>query len=348
MGIPAIIRFITWGLIVALWTCGAQAAIEAGKPEKHSPELKAIRDILAMPEDRINLAEARLRVEKYLDPFIDIKANLAEIERIYAAIKTVPRYKETVEGKLNGLIQYLYHPGKWNDNTPYHYDFDDPLGTAKPQNSRISNYLKTRRGNCVSMPILMLILGKKLGLDMSLSTAPLHLFVQLKDQGHVFNVEATAGGLKAKESYIKEFLISPEALQNGLYLQSLSKKETFVVMMEGVARKYSESDQNKDFDKAFELTSLMLEHYPNYPSAMIIRGNVWRNIMHRDLELTKKKGIKQMTPPMKKHFDELLKRNSQWYAKAESIGWREPPKDYDERYLRMVSEARKIYEQATH
>jgi regulator of sirC expression with transglutaminase-like and TPR domain len=337
-------RFFILGLIFILWACGAQAAIEGGVQEKRSPELKTVRDILALPEERINLAEARLHFEKYLDPSIDINANLTEIERILAAIKTVPRYSETVEGKLNALIQYIYHPGKWNNHKPYRYDFDDPLGTTKPKNGLISNYLKTRRGNCVSMPILLLILGEKLGLDMSLSTVPFHLFVQLKDQGNVFNVEATAGGLKAKESYIKEFLISSEALENGLYLQSLSKKETLAVMLSGLANKYSKSDLNKDFDKALELTSLMLESYPNYPTAMIIRGNVWRNIMHRDLEMVKKKRIKRMTLPMKKHFDELLRRNNLWYSKAESIGWREPPKDYDERYLKMVREARKNYE----
>ena len=78
-------------------------------------------------------------------------------------IQQVPFYHDTTEGKLNGLIQYLYHPGEWNDNKPFQYDLDDPLGTKKPNNKLISNYLKTRKGNCVSMPILVQSLGERLG-----------------------------------------------------------------------------------------------------------------------------------------------------------------------------------------
>jgi len=58
-------------------------------------------------------------------------------------------------------------------------------------------------------------------------------------------------------------MITPRAVRNGVYLQSLSKKQTLAVMLGELARHCSESTQNSDFEKAFELTSLMLEHYPN-------------------------------------------------------------------------------------
>jgi regulator of sirC expression with transglutaminase-like and TPR domain len=331
-------------LALSLWVCNALAAIDAGKSTKISPELNTVRDLFSLPDDKIDLAKARLTIEKYLDPSLDIDASLKEIDRIVAEIKKVPRYNDSAEGKLNGIVQYLYIAGEWNDNKPYRYDFDDPLGTAKPQNSRLSNYLKTRTGNCVSMPMLVLITGQKLGLDMSLSTAPLHLFVRLHNEGEFYNFEATSGGLKAGNSYVNEFSITSQAIKNGVYLQSLNKKQTLAVMLNELAQHYSQSTENSDFDKAFELTSLMLEHYPNAVTAMIIRGNTWRNIMYRDLKAVEQKGIKQMTLPMKKHFDELLARNLQWYEKAESLGWREPAKEYEERYLKMVNEARKSYE----
>lgn len=335
---------VIWSIIIAFGVYGASAAIDAGKPTKFSPELQPIRSLFALPEEKIDLAEARLMIEKFFDPSINIAATLSEIERIVAAIKKVPRYSESTEGKLNGIAQYLYLAGEWNGNRPYHYDFDDPLGTTKPENSRVSHYLKTREGNCVSMPLLVLILGEKLGLDMSLSTAPLHLFVRLNDKGHFYNFEATAGGLKADSSYVKSFAITEKALENDIYLQSLTKRETLSVMLSGLAKHYSErSQESSDFDKSFELTSLMLEHYPNNVTAMIIRGNTWRNILYRDVKAFKKKRA-AMTPFIKKHFDALLSRNLQWYEKAESLGWRQPSKDYDAQYLKMVNEARKYYE----
>ncbi len=337
----AVVRQIILGLLAALW---AGSVLAAGKPAKISPELKPLYDILALPEERIDLAEARLRIEKFFDPSIDIAMNLKEIERIIGEIKKVPRYTESTEGKLNGIVQYLYISGEWNNYKPYRYDFDDPLGIANPENSRISHYLKTRTGDCVSMPMLVLILGERLWLDMSLSVAPLHLFVRLKDEGRFYNFEATVGGLKADSSYVKELMITSQALENGIYLRSLGKKQAVTVMLTELARHYSEKGTlNSDFDKAFELTGLMLEHDQKNIAAMIIRGNTWRNILHRDIEAFKAKRIR-MTPPIKKHFDALLARNLKWYEKAEALGWREPPKDYDERYLKTINEVRKFYE----
>ena len=337
-----IIKQFIFGMLAILWAYNV-AAIDVGKSIKISPDLKPLHNMLALPEERIDLAETRLHIEKFLVPSIDITMNLKEIERIVVRIKKVPRYSETTEGKLNGIIQYLYLAGDWNGNKPYHYDFDDPLGTTKQENSFISHYLETRLGNCVSMPMLVLILGKRLGLDISLSIAPRHFFVRLKDEGHFYNFEATAGGLKADSSYVKELMITPQALKNGIYLQSLTKKQTVAVMLTELAIHYSKGMLNSDFNKAFELTGLMLKHDPKSIKAMLIRGNTWSNILRRDLKTFEAKRM-QMTPPIKKHFDTVLALNLKWFEKAEALGWREPPQDFDERFLKMVNKARKYYE----
>lgn len=306
-------------------------------------ELK-VQDLLAIPEDEIDLAKTRLTIESLIDPSVNIEAGLQEIGKMVDEIKKVPRYNETTEGKLNGIIQYLYMPGSWNSERPYQYDFDDPLGTTKPENSRLFHFINSRKGNCVSMPLLVLILGEKLGMDMSLSSAPLHLFVRLNDNGDFYNFEATAGGLKQESSFINEFGISKKALENGVYLRSLSKKEAIGVMLTELARHFSQPNlEDIQFNTGLKLTDSMLKLDQNNVTAMIIRGNIWRNILYRDLDAFKLKKA-PFTPAIKKHFDELLSRNLKWYEKAESLGWQEPTKEYDEKYLKMVNEARKHYE----
>jgi len=194
------------------------------------------------------------------------------------------------------------------------------------------------------MPFLLMALGDRIGLDLRISQAPLHLFTQLHDGPYIYNVEATAGGLKATDSYIKEFGVTPTAQKSGIYLRSLTKKETIAVMLELLASHYARKSQNnEDFDKAFELTHLMLTHYPNSINAMLIRGDVWGKILERDEKAAIKKGVAG-SPIAKKHFEELLARNQKWYLQAETLGWEEPPKGYEERYLKMVNEARKYYE----
>ncbi len=337
-------QHLFWWLLVLFWTSTALATMHEGKPAKIHPEFKPIRDALARSEADIDLIRSRLLIERFFDEKINVEDNIRMIDDLVAQIKQVPLYGDTVEGKLNGIRQYLYTSGQWNDYKPYHYDFDDPLGTSKPENSQLSHYLKTRKGNCVSMPLLVLALGERLGLDMSLAFSPLHLLVRLQHEGHFYNFEATSGGILPDSFYVKEHGITPEALENGIYLRSLTKKEAVAALMERLAKHYSNRSQNNsDFDRAFELTSLMLEQDPKNITAMLIRGNTWRHILNRDLKAFEQKKVR-LTPPVKNHFEALLSRNLQWYEKAELLGWRESTKDDEERYLNRVNEARKIYE----
>ena len=319
-------------------------AIQASVPKSFSPEFGQFRALAHMKDEQIDLAYVRLKIEKFIDPTVNVMSTMAEIERMADGIKQMSRYSESVEGKLNGLVQYLYLAGEWNNFQPYQYDFDDPLGTTKPENSLLSNYLKTRKGNCVSMPLLAYVLARRLGLDANLVLAPLHLFVRIGSRETYVNFEATAGGLKRNGSYVEELAITEHAIRNGVYLKSLSNKEAVAVLLEGLAQRYSErSLENEDFNRALELTFLMLELHPENITAMLIRANVWHNILMRDLDNYHKMGSPQI-PGAQEHFDTLLGHNEKWFIHAESLGWREPPKDYDQKYLDMVNEARKHYE----
>ena len=303
---------------------------------KVNTDLAPIEKLFTLPESQIDLAQARLTIESYIDPAVDVNALLGKIDSMANEIKSVPYYRDSTEGKLNGLIQYLYHSGSWNDHKPHHYDLDDPLGTAKPRNKLISNYLKTRKGNCVSMPILVQSLGERLGLDMSLSTAPLHLLVRLNDNGDIYNVEATVGGLKADNSYIRDYEITPSAIENKIYLQNLTKKQSLAVMLLDLGTLYFEMG---DLANAYRVGNLMLKHYPNYVNAMHLQGNVWHKRLTSEIDTVRIKRIR-VTPAMRAKFDRYLAQNLGWFEKAEALGWHEPPSDYDERYLKMIEEAK--------
>lgn len=95
---------------------------------------------------------------------------------------------------LDALLKTLYEPGSWNQGRPFTYDLADPLGHDR-KNKQLAVYLATRKGNCVSMPILFVILGQRLGLPAALATAPHHVLVKFADdtQQAWVNVEATAG-----------------------------------------------------------------------------------------------------------------------------------------------------------
>ena len=127
--------------------------------------------------------ELQLAIDKVVDPSTDLDAARAELDSMVAKVERMlatipPEAASTDAGKFEVLRDFLYRSGWWNDNRPFGYDLDDPLGQKNFYSRLLTRYLATRKGNCVSMPILFLILGERLHLDVTLSTAPLHVFVK--------------------------------------------------------------------------------------------------------------------------------------------------------------------------
>jgi regulator of sirC expression with transglutaminase-like and TPR domain len=174
----------------------------------------------------MDFARAKLAVDRFVDPAIDEAAALAELDGMMAIIGKMlgtlpPELASTDIEKMKALRAVLYEPGHWNNARPFQYDLSDPLG-QQPRAQFLTSYLATRKGNCVSMPMLFLALGERLGLDMTLSTAPLHIFVKFTDRatGKTWNLETTSGaGFTRDEHYHKNLPITDAAVANGVYLR---------------------------------------------------------------------------------------------------------------------------------
>ena len=102
----------------------------------------------------------------------------------------------------------------------------------------LQRYLTTRRGNCITMPILFLALGQRLGLTMTLAEAPLHVFVKYTDDGGVvWNLEPTSGGGFTRDAwYRKKLPMSDKAVANGVYLRPLAHEEATALIDSEIER----------------------------------------------------------------------------------------------------------------
>nr|WP_244292546.1 transglutaminase family protein [Xanthomonas hyacinthi] len=182
------------------------------------------------------------------------------------AIQPVLAQGANRRSQLDALLVTLYQSGPWNDNRPFRYDLDDPLGKNRT-NKLLATYLATRKGNCVSMPILLTILGQRLRLFMTLATAPEHVLVEfVDDESRWLNIEATAGGFKFDSSYERETGITPTAIQNEIYLRPLSPHETVGVMASTLMEHYTAKKQG---DALLAVAELALTANPKDTVAMI-------------------------------------------------------------------------------
>jgi regulator of sirC expression with transglutaminase-like and TPR domain len=127
--------------------------------KRSNDPLKIIEDLFAA---HLDLLDTKLAIDTLADPALDSTAAKPEYETLAAAAKIFVAPATTSQGKLKLLRQFIYDPGPGNNSHPFAYDMSDPLG-HKPRNRILATYLSTRRGNCVTMPLLFVLLGRELG-----------------------------------------------------------------------------------------------------------------------------------------------------------------------------------------
>jgi regulator of sirC expression with transglutaminase-like and TPR domain len=293
--------------------------------------------ILKAPESEIDLVKAKLTIDRMIDPTVDIVSTTKTLDAMAAAIKADLPPNDSKQNTLIGLRRYLYLAGEWNNFKPFSYDLDDPYG-ANINNKLISTYLTTRKGNCVSMPILVLLLGQKLGLDLSLSTAPEHLFLKFRDDaGKTINIEATDRATPADDNlYRRHYTMTDLAIKNGIYMQPLTKKETVSVMMQTLMEHYRKT---KELEKIIDLAELILKYYPKRVDAMLMTGEAYNEMMNQEF---KNKYPSQMDVPtaLIPRLAYLSKNANAWYDQAEALGFAPPDQASEEQYKLSIQQAK--------
>lgn len=301
-------------------------------------DLAQIRSILTRPSEEIDLARTKLTVDKLVNPAIDIDATIRQIDAMVAKIRAMPELGATPTSKAIALQRFIYAAGAWNDNRPFEYDLDDPLG-ANPHNKLLTTYLSSRKGNCVTMPFLFIILGQRLGIDVTASTAPNHLLVKFRNElGIWINLEATSGANPAREVWIRQQspTITDRAMENGIYLQPLTKKETAAVMAGLLAEHYFKREQ---YQRAIAAADLLLEYYAKDVTMMTLKGASYGRLVRK--YFAERLASPRQTPPAPTwYYEHLSRSNHLWFAKAEALGWREETKEEKQKYIEHIKDTR--------
>jgi regulator of sirC expression with transglutaminase-like and TPR domain len=100
----------------------------------------------------------------------------------------------------------------------------------------LSGLLRGTGGTCISMPVLYVAIGRRLGCPLKLVEGPEHLFLRWEDQetGERFNIEGTTQGFVSEpDEYYKEWPRNLSDLEHeqGYFLKSLSPKEELAVFL---------------------------------------------------------------------------------------------------------------------
>ena len=307
--------------IFYIWT-----ALGLANAEPVFPVVQQVRAIIEAPAETLDYASAKIMIDQLVDPSVDAAATLAEIDHMAGAVKemiaTIPASEQakSIE-RLRALKAFIYRPGDWNDHRPFQYDLDDPYGDVF-ETRLLSGYLKSRKGNCISMPILFLALGERLDLDLSLSTAPLHLLVKYTDEqtGKTYNLEPTSGaGFTRDEHYIDQMPITAQAIDNGVFLKHLSRKESLAVMA-GIVVEWL--IDKKRYDEAIAVADVLIEAYPANGYMMAKKGTAYFHLLHDEF-ISRYETEGDIPADELVRAKHLSEQNNRAFSEAEALGWRQ-------------------------
>lgn len=294
----------------------------ATSTQSASSPTAVVHSVLSASDEALDYGRAKLAFDYIINPSLNTDATLGEIDRLARSATAVAGSNAAPARKLSALRQVIYQSGNWNDNRPFTYDHADPLG-QNVRNKLISTYLSTRRGNCVSMPILMLLVGERMGLNLSLSTAPLHIFLRYTDEsGREINLEATSGGHPARTLWYRQNMpMSDRALESGLYMRTLTRREAVAHMATTVVD-FLMSERR--FQEAIDVAEVILQHYPHDGYTMVKLGTAYAELMK--VEFVERYPIPALIPPgLRSRYTLLAQRNQRAFQAAEALGW-EPPR----------------------
>jgi regulator of sirC expression with transglutaminase-like and TPR domain len=276
-----------------------------------------ISRIFDVPDDRIDYAAAKVAIDQVVDPQLDPAFVFCELDRLTIRAGELARGDSRPSVKLGAVKRLLYEAGPWNERRPFRYDANDPTGRMI-RNKLLHNYLRTRLGQCVSMPVLFLIIAKRLGLNVALACAPEHVFVRYTDEGKLaHNLETTSGGHPARDQWYREKLpITDRSIESGIYLRSLSMREGVAVMASTAVDLLKSQGR---FEEVIALCEILLRHHPNDVSAMLWLGSACGHLAG---ELQKKNPNPFAAPPeVRARAAYLMQRNRHFFTMAESLGW---------------------------
>jgi tetratricopeptide (TPR) repeat protein len=143
---------------------------------------------------------------------------------------------------------------------------------TEPDDLFLHKVLDNKRGYCLSLSVLYLALGERLGLPVYGVVVPGHFFVRYDDGRLRFNIETTSKGATATDQhYIDKFKVPVDNLDN-IYMANLNKVQTLGCFFNNLGNSYSEVG---DIESATRALEKAVKINPTLAEAHLNLGNMY-------------------------------------------------------------------------
>jgi hypothetical protein len=207
---------------------------------------------------------------------------------------------------------------------PYSYDFDDPFGQKDWSSMFVSKLLEIGKGNCHSLPYLYKILADELEISCYLAFAPNHIYIKsYAESTGWYNTELTSGTFPVDAWIMASGYISVEAIQNGLFMDTLSTKQAVANCLVDLAHGYQQKFGRENPDFVVKCCNTALEYRSVNVNAMLTKAEAQKHYI--DLQMKKQNVKKAETLFTDTKIAEMYSDMEQTYVRLHQLGYRRMP-----------------------
>lgn len=220
---------------------------------------RSIEKVLRLRDEQVDLATAVLIVSENWSDMVEGRKYLSRLDNMAREIRARLERKRL---KANSMAIPVINEYLFNE-----LGFKSITEANDPNSLFLHTVMNEKRGYCLSLSILYLAVGERLGLPLYGVVVPGHFFVRYDDGRLQFNIETTSdGGTASDEHYITKFKV-PESRNGGIYMKSLNKIQTLGCFFNNLGNSYSDIG-NMDsallaFERAVKINPMLSESRAN-------------------------------------------------------------------------------------
>ncbi|OGA39343.1 MAG: hypothetical protein A3G28_08055 [Betaproteobacteria bacterium RIFCSPLOWO2_12_FULL_68_19] len=240
-------------------------------------QLESFARLLAREDSRIELARACLMVAQDAYPELDVERYLAEIERMAMRLRGRMPQAHGAEGRVVALNQFLFDElGFWG-NIENYYD---------PRNSYLNEVIERKTGIPLTLSILYMEIGRRIGLPLQGVSFPGHFLVRLRLRGGMLVLDPFSGGAPQSEAELRERLqrVIPEGIADNVpvaelpldqFLEPASNRQILARMLRNLKGIYRQADKPESM---LDVLNRMLLVAPDANAELRDRGIVYQRL----------------------------------------------------------------------
>jgi regulator of sirC expression with transglutaminase-like and TPR domain len=239
--------------------------------------LEPFAQLIARGDARIDLARACLLIAEDAYPGLDVERYMGEIERMAMRVRGQLPKDCSAEDRVVALNQFLYGElGYWG-NTDDYYD---------PRNSYLNEVIERKTGIPITLSILYMELGRRVGLPLEGISFPGHFLVRLRMRGGMLVLDPFSGGAPQSEDELRSRVkrVIPDGVADDLpaselpldqFLEPATNRQILSRVLRNLKGIYRDADKP---ERMLDVLNRMLLVTPDASAELRDRGYVYQRL----------------------------------------------------------------------